>query len=172
MDWIGQESEWERYLEVWRFYQSGQFVDLSGMREDWESESSLEFQSGRFTPRESLSVVGVVYRFTEIFELASRLATTEAGDDQIRIDIVVKGVKGRALWIDPSRVGFPREHTLSIGEIPYQIDVSRVELLADKRDLALKPAIELFRRFGWDPGLEILRDMQANLLKRGSSVTA
>ena len=39
VDWIGQESEWERFVEVWRIYQSGQFVDVAGMTEDWHDQS-------------------------------------------------------------------------------------------------------------------------------------
>lgn len=170
LDWIGQESEWEQHLEVWRFYQSGQFVDFSGMKEDWMSESILSTRSEKMKPGSFLSVVGVVFRFTEIFELASRLAMTEAGDDQIRLDIAVKSIKGRALWMDPSRVGFPLEHKSEIGEVPYQVDISRVELVTETRELALKPAIELFQRFGWNPSLATLRDMQEQLVRKGSMI--
>src|SRR5437764_1712195 len=35
LDGIDLESEWEHYLEYWRFYQSGQFVDFLAMSEDW-----------------------------------------------------------------------------------------------------------------------------------------
>src|SRR5438093_8765937 len=35
LDYIGQECDWEDILEIWRFYQSGQFVHISGMRYDW-----------------------------------------------------------------------------------------------------------------------------------------
>src|SRR3989337_3033873 len=41
VDWVGQESEWEEFLEIWRFYRSGQFVDLAGIPEDWRDQSKL-----------------------------------------------------------------------------------------------------------------------------------
>ena len=51
----------------------------------------------------------------------------------------------------------------SISDIPYEIDLPRVKLMSEPRELALKSAIELFRRFDWDPNLEVLRDMRAEL---------
>ena len=35
LDWIGQEINWSYYIELWRFYQSGQFVHMSALAEDW-----------------------------------------------------------------------------------------------------------------------------------------
>ena len=111
------------------------------------------------------------FRFTEIFEFASRLASTEAGDHQMYLKISLRVLKGRTLWMDRSRVDFPWKGELSIAEFPYQVNVSRTQLLAESRDLALQPAIELFRLFGWDPNLGTLRDMQEQLVRRGSTVT-
>ena len=34
-DWIGQEIDWALCFELWRFYQSGQFIFYSGMLSDW-----------------------------------------------------------------------------------------------------------------------------------------
>ena len=34
-DWIGQGISWDSIVELWRFYQSGQFVHYFGMPEDW-----------------------------------------------------------------------------------------------------------------------------------------
>jgi hypothetical protein len=58
-------------------------------------------------------------------------------------------------------------HEASIRELPYKVDVTRIELIADSRKLALAPAIELFRRFGWDPGADVLTEMQSELWKPG-----
>src|SRR4051794_18820207 len=41
IDWAGQEFQWNHFLEIWRMYQSGQFVHVSGMFEDWFDESGL-----------------------------------------------------------------------------------------------------------------------------------
>src|SRR5687767_10661014 len=35
-DWIGQEIDWKDHIELWRLYQSGQFVSVLGLWYDWE----------------------------------------------------------------------------------------------------------------------------------------
>ena len=163
LDWVEQEFEWEYYLEVWRFYQSGQFVYYGGLVLDWADQASFGKQ-GYPSPRTILSVVDVVYRLTEIFEFASRLALSEAGDEQIHIEIELAGLRDRALWVDPAkRMPFPLEQVAAIEEFPYEINITLTRLIAESRELALKPALELFRRFGWDPNIEVLREMQSNL---------
>ena len=66
-DWIGQSSEWEHLLEAWRFYQSGQFVDLSGIWEDWRDQSSLHPAGGDWRQGQTLGVGDALFRLTEIF---------------------------------------------------------------------------------------------------------
>jgi len=165
IDWIGQESEWEIFLEIWRFYQSGQFIDIAGMHEDWyDQRHSIPAAFGDWRPGLILGIGNTLFRFTEIFEFAARLAMTQAGDDTMHIEITVSNLAGRKLWVDsPSRMPMLHDYTASIRELPYQIELSRTELIAAPRELALKPAIELFRRFGWNPSRDILRDHQKEL---------
>ena len=173
IDWIGQESEWCQYLEVWRFYQSGQFVGFRAMEEDWlnQLENHPLFDNWPlpkgWKPGSLLGVENVVFQYAEIFELAARLSLTEAGDEQMHLEIGLRGLTDRTLQVENRRVPL-REKKASIAEFPYKIDLSRTQLITEPRDLALKSALELFRRFGWDPGLEVLRDIQAGLLHRGS----
>ena len=170
-DWIGQEIVWSYHLELWRFYQSGQFVHISALAEDWLDESKDAATAKVWNPGHSLSVERTVFRFTEIFELASRLALTEAGDDQMHVEILVSGLGGRGLRVSPeTRMPLPLRMKASIKELPYKVDLSRTQLITEPRDLALKPALELFQRFGWDPSLEILRDIQGELFRQGSHV--
>ncbi len=105
-----------------------------------------------------------VYRFTEIFEFASRLALTSAGDQQPHIDIESHNLEGRRLWVDEmNRLPFHQKHGASIKMLPYSVDVSRTLLVAQPRELALTPMVELFQRFGWDPDATILKEMQSKL---------
>ncbi len=165
IDWIGQESDWEHFLEIWRFYQSGQFIDITGMDEDWyDQRHSIPAALGDWRPGSILGIGNTLFRFTEIFEFASRLAMTQAGDDIMRVEITVSNLEGRKLWVDSSsRMPIRYDYVASISEFPYQIELSRSELIAAPRELALKPAIELFRRFGWDPSQDMLRDHQKEL---------
>lgn len=165
IDWIGQESEWEGYLEIWRFYQSGQFIDIAGMHEDWlDQRRSLPTAREDWRPGLILGIGNALFRFTEIFEFAARLAITQAGEDIMHIEITVSGLEGRKLWVDsPSRMPMRHNYEASITELPYQVELSRTELIATPRELALKPTIELFQRFGWEPSQDVLRDQQKEL---------
>jgi len=165
IDWIGQESDWEHFLEIWRFYQSGQFIDITGMDEDWyDQRQSIPAALGDWRPGLILGIGNALFRFTEIFEFAARLAMTQAGDDIIRIEITIINLEGRKLWVDShSRMPLRHNYTASIREFPYQIELSRTELIATPRELALKPTTELFRRFHWDPSQDVLRNQQKEL---------
>ena len=161
-DWVEQASEWKHYLELWRFYQSGQFVDFIGMEEDWLDQFHDWPLPKDWKPRSYLGVKNAVFQFSEIFEFAARLSLTEAGDEQMHLEIDIRGLKGRALELDAaSRRRSLAEKKAAISELPYKIDVSKTELITASKELALKPAVELFRRFGWDPSLDLLRDMQS-----------
>ena len=89
----------------------------------------------------------------------------------MHVEILVNGLGGRALQVNPeTRMPLPLSMKASIKELPYNVDLSRTQLITEQRDLALKPALELFRRFGWDPSLELLRDIQGGLFCQGSHV--
>lgn len=161
VDWVGQESEWEQYLETWRFYQSGQFVDLAGIPEDWRDQSRLWPADQGWKYGALLGIGDALFRFTEIFEFAARIALTEAGDALIRIEVTISGLAGRKLWVDlHNRWPMFRKYEASLQDLPYTLELSRDELVAQPRELALKPAIELFARFGWIPNVAALRDIQ------------
>ena len=169
-DWIEQASKWEEYLEFWRFYQSGQFVDFVALDEDWREQSTISAIPKDWKPGKFLDIEDTAFQLTEFFEFASRLALTEAGDEQMHLEITISGLKGRTIRFEPGRVPFRQQKTASISELPYKVDLSRLQLITEARELALKPAVELFKCFGWNPSLEILKDMQDELLHRRSGV--
>ncbi len=158
-NWVGQEFEWDMYLEIWRFYQSGQFVHISGMPSDWRDQSGLSPVDQNWKPSAWLGIGDTLFTFQEVFELAARLALTAAGDEQMRVEVTASGLEGRALLVDSHRrLPMFREHRASIHELPYKIDIGQADLVADPREFALKAAVELFRRFNWEPSLQMLQE--------------
>jgi len=141
------------------------------MADDWIDLSKWREAPDGWKRGQTLSLEEVVLQFAEIFEFAARLSFTDAGNDVMRLEITVAGLDGRLLRVEPSR-WLRKGYIASIDELPYQIDLTRLQLVAEPRELSLAPAVELFRRFDWDPSLEVLRDIQENYLKRGSSVIA
>ena len=167
IDWIGQESEWDEYLELWRFYQSGQFVNFKGLYEDWRDNSTRRQPPPNWAPGQYLEVEDTLLQFTEIFEFAARLAFTQAGDARMCLDLCVHNLAGRGLKLDRQRKGSSYFSTLtaSVKEMPYKVELPAVKLVANPAELALRPAAELFQRFGWDPGIAMLRDIRDERLR-------
>ena len=167
-DWIGQEISWDCIRELWRFYQSGQFIHYFGMPENWDKAFGL---LPRFDGKVSLDPKVLLLQFTEIFEFASRLTFTAAGDEGLRVDIKVDNIKdhllilpgygsGKASWIPESHKKYMHHKT----------DVSKIELVADRRELALTSALKLFDCFEWHPDIGLLRDLQEQMVRRGPAV--
>ncbi len=171
-DWIGQEINWDSIVELWRFYQSGQFVHYSGMLSDWSKHT------GTFTgmpsqwdsdvpgaPHVLLDIKEVIVRLAEIFEFAARLASTEAGDRQMHLKIEFNSIEHYLLRVSPNNeVDRFRGMVDPTPKIPFELDLNAIDLKSNTKELALKPAAELFGLFGWKPGISILRDIKSELL--------
>ncbi len=167
-DWISQEISWDCIRELWRFYQSGQFIHYFGMPEDRSETVGL---LPRIDGKVSLDVKGIVLQFTEIFEFAASLTFTAAGEEGLRVNIKVDNIEdhllilpgfgpGKASWIPEARKKY----------MHHQIDVSKIELVAEKRELALTSALLLFECFNWSPDIELLRDLQEQMVRKGPVV--
>ena len=164
IDWIGQEFEWEHYISVWRFYRSGQFIHVSGMPIDWRDQSSFWPADEQWKAGTLLGVGDAIFCFTEIYEFAARLALSDAGDEQMHVNITVGNLEGRMLYVDSHRrFSFLRAYTSSIEKYPHSIDVSTSELIARPRDIALEAASELLKRFGYNGTIDSLRDWQSEI---------
>ncbi len=153
IDWIGQEKEseiWE-IVELWRFYQSGQFV-------------CYKSRVPNHNKCQPLDPMSLVVSFSEIFEFAARLSHSHAGDDWMHLDVTLAGID-RPLKVGASLFQLTDEANT---DVQYKVDLSTLDLVTKTRELALKPVAELFHRFGWNPGIDYLRDYQDELLFRRS----
>ena len=135
------------------------------MPEDWDKAFGL---LPRFDGKVSLDPKVILLQLTEIFEFASRLTFTAAGDEGLRVDIKVDNIEdhllilpgygsGKASWIPEARKNC----------MYHKTDVSKIELVADRRELALTSALNLFECFNWSPDIELLRDLQDQSVRKG-----
>ena len=103
-----QESYMESYvhhecfLEVFRFYQSGQFIQYMGIKEDRLDPESLRFTQWTPTQRPPseqhyLDLTMTLYQLTEIFLFAAKLAADGVFSDQAQISIKIHGTNHRSL---------------------------------------------------------------------------
>lgn len=156
---IGQDIDWEHHLETRRFYQSGQFVHLSGLMDDWRDRLRIWPATNGWRPCAILPVVDTVSRLSEICEFAARLALGDAGDERMYLEVRLGGLADRALR-DESRGHDPVFTTGSeragIGEFVAIREYARDELIADARSIAGRLARDLFQQFGWNVPSELL----------------
>src|SRR6202521_1656318 len=105
-DHIEQEFQWDMYIEALRFYQSGLFVHLAGLSEDWRDVSGFWPKDEYWRAGSELGIERTIFRVTEIFDFASRLSQTPAGDEVMHIEVKLVGLSGRRLAVGPNRMPF------------------------------------------------------------------
>jgi len=160
VDWIEASVDGGTHLESWRMYQSGLFVGFFGVWSDWRDQSYFEGPPVGWRAGAVLPVADTVVRYTEILEFAARLALTPAGADRMHLTITLRQLADRTLWMDVPNRRFFSNRTASLAQFPQSFDMPRQDLIAQPKHLALQAAGELFDRFSWTPGPDLLRDLQ------------
>jgi hypothetical protein len=164
-DWVGSDYRISWIIETWRLYQSGQFIYFGGMLTDWRDQSPSMAREG-WKPGDELAIEEAIYRCTEFFAFASRLALTDAyhADNHVHIEILVSGLQGRALSVDPyKRLPLFRDFVTSANRVLYAETLKKEELIAHSRELAFQPARRIFERFNWHPSMEYLQAIQSEI---------
>lgn len=162
LKWIGHEFDFLNFIEAWRFYQSGQFAQRSAMWLDWRDQATGGVVPKGWVPGSGIGMNETVIRFTEIFELASRLSLAEPNLEGMRLDITICNIQGRFLFNEnPMQTGFAHKYTTSILEFPYVKNFSRQELISQSAALALDASTEFFARFDWSPTKDFLKAIQS-----------
>ncbi len=167
LDWVGQDSEWEHHLDSWRLYKSGLFLAMTAIPDDWRDRSSVWPPHENWKAGTRLGVGDAVFSLTEFLEMASRLAMSAVGDEQMRITVSLHGARGRLLRIEsPTRGDLLEPYESHVDEIPLEWRGDRTKLIGATWDLAAKQAYRLFQVFGWDAQPGVLEDFQRELRER------
>jgi hypothetical protein len=172
-DYVWSEIDWEIYKEYWRFYQSGQFVHYFGCLEDWWQGSTLDAKLGaQYKPTEVLELIMTLYRLTEIYEFASRLAQKEVFDEHMSLIVELHGMRDRRL-ICLSKPFFSAFGPYISQEADLKFESTLVvhDLIARAAEHALEQSLKVFERFNWrdtrtPENVSNLKVDQRNLLER------
>ena len=166
-DWIGQDVDAKivSHYEAWRFWTSGQFAHLRCVSADWrEGEEAVRIPPG-FSG--VIEVWEILYYLTEVFELAARLALSDAGADSMVVEATLSGLSDRGLIVGQhNRMEFFQPHRSRVQQLTREVTLSREVLVAQVRSEAAKMALEFFERFGWRPSIEQLIEHQEELIER------
>lgn len=168
-DSVSQRVSWEHFREIWRFYQSGQFVSLRALPSDWRQHSRLwPPPNDRWQPGVEQPLIDSLITIVEIFEFAARLANSEAGDRTMVISVRVGGLKGRTLVMDGLRRGpfsWTQPAQISVLDLTTHT-IERERLMADPLEPAFVCASDLYARFGREFSRETMKDWLKDLRRR------
>src|SRR5262249_46489494 len=110
-----------------------------------------------------------VYRVTEIYEFAARLAAKGIFSSDLSITVELHGMKDRGLVITAHmRAPLLENYICRVDDLPYPPKVVSIEtLLAQSSELALENIVWFFERFNWQNiPVHVIRDDQRRLLER------
>lgn len=160
--------DWAHHIELWRMYESTQFIDYLALREDWATERGWRTDKYAIKPMTLLGVTGLVYQVTEIYHFIARLAASGIYRDGVELVVELHNTKGRKLWIeDPLRADFFEERKTGAETIRWEKAHTKEELLQQPTKLALKAILYVCDRFGWhSPSIQTIEQDQDNLIHR------
>lgn len=174
IDWIESGTDFIHIKEYWRFYQSAQFVYYSAIRDDYRKEKIMRklpspiyvyAPSYEDVPSRFMSYTNIVYRITEIYEFASRLAEKDVFGNSFNLSIAFKGMEDRLLitWTGD----FSQPFICKLNEFEYQPsgEYKTNDFIANKHKYSEDCIVWIFQRFNWDsPPRALIREEQRKLL--------
>jgi len=165
-DYVWQDVDWAYFIALWRYYQSGQFIHFWAMQEDWPELTPFG-NAAIWKPGTCLWYKRTVFTFTEIYELAARLATKGLLGDSCTVSVTLHKMKGRTIRTeDPSRLLF-HDYTCAIDPVCCKMTLSTADLIARSAEIAREQTVSLFHRFNWDHITPLaLKEDQAELLRK------
>ncbi len=156
------------YNEIARLYQSGQFVHLLALREDfrhengWPTEEPLPSDSPKF-----IDFIGILYTLTELIEFIRRLSNTNVYASGLELSIQLHKTGGRRLISYDRDRELYGEYVCSSPSISYQNSISSDDIPYLESDFAVEIAKYFYERFTWlNPLTSVLKDAQLRLLER------
>jgi len=160
--------DWYDEKELWRMYQSGQFLHYFGLRDDWSELSHWGIvPDAASEPKNTLNIIGeVIYEITEVFEFLSRLAKNGIYDEGVRVTISLNKTKDRELTVkDALRAPLMGAYKATLDKIEFTKEYRKDEVLAQSKELAFDVVLYIFERFGWhNPPIATIKRDQENLL--------
>jgi len=176
-DWVGESFKGNNYCEsitddgyqhkeIWRMYQSGQFIHYLALREDWGYKGDIGLNAE--DSRKIQSIILTLYTVTEIFLFVSRLASNYQFDDHIYLMLKLHDAYDRQLvFSTPDRTLYDDYICRIDDPVTIENTFSVTDILSNSPHMAMDTVIRIFRLFNWNSTqiADILRDDQEEFVK-------
>lgn len=159
--------DWQAHKEIWRIYQSGQFIHLLALREDWYEESEwFKEIAKKIKPETSLGIIHATYLITEIFEFLRRLVSENLYNEGIKVVISLNNAQNRVLWLeDGSRVPLSKTYSTASSILEYSKEFSKNQIETNSKNISLEVIKFFFDKFGWHHcPIDVVKSDQEKLL--------
>lgn len=168
--WIQSGSDFGNHVEIWRFYQSGQFVhqraELSQRIGPYENMSDPRGGQVRPEPR-YVDFIEVLYTATEVLEFARNLAYRGVLTPSASLTIELHNAAGLRLIAPPGRIMSGMYLYQNDEPIQWSAIQPAPMLVATAPDIALQATISMLECFGWrDVSRAMLEVDQHRFLER------
>ncbi|HLZ71357.1 MAG TPA: hypothetical protein VKV26_15765 [Dehalococcoidia bacterium] len=167
-DFIQSGSDFGNHVELWRMYQSGQFVHQFAMRGDRVpmSSESAHHRENRAPGSPHINFIDVLYTLTEILEFSKGLAYRGVLDSAGSLRIELNGTKSRMVSAPTGRMIHGR-YVADQDSIGWSATQPAAILIADAPRLAVDATIRILKRFNWpEPPRALLEEEQRRFLER------
>lgn len=166
-NYVEGATNWGAAKELWRLYQSGQFIHLGSLKEDWMKEDTW-FANRQEEPGAVLDVVNTVYTLTELFEFLSRLTRFGIYKEGVEVSVGLHNTEGRRLEIfDPRRARLFGEYRCKIPDIVFGRTLTEAVAIEKSKDTALDATLHFFYSFQWkNPPVDLIENDQQRLLEK------
>jgi hypothetical protein len=165
--------DWEHYKQIFTLFQSGQFVLISGVSEDWvdESERLQMSELNSYKEQKILSFVSTTYYFTEVFIFISKFINSDLFQDvsDFHVKFSLKNTNNRTLkMFGANRVEFFKDYTSTAGDIKiYNRTINSKTFAKTWKKELLNSTINFYKYFGdYVPNSKVIESDIDNLLER------
>lgn len=159
--------------EIWRLFFDGEFIHYDALNEDWYASDAWVANQAPYNTVSSHTVVdtiNILFRLTEFFEFAKRLAISDFYNSDIMINIELRHVMDRRLvLLDQRRVPLRGNYRSAQDTISaFNKSVSVRDLRVESSNYALEAAVRVFHLFQWNTVSkdQLLADQQKLLERR------
>lgn len=167
LDYIESFVDWQMYKEVWRLYQTGQFIHFFSMKEDWFEDYRGLAPSGwaSTTPGTTFGYINNLFNISEIYEFGARLAQKAIFGGEVVFTVGLFGMERRRLVsLDTPRL-IHRDFICRVNELPFERRFSVEEFIAKNQELALDHFIWILERSNFaNPPRDFLEREQKEFL--------
>ncbi len=155
---------WDKFAELFRLYQSGQFIGMFALYED----TIGQVYGKNIEPGKYLDFISTVYRMTEIVIFIRNLMEG-TGVDEGELTIEINGTNNRELEVIFSQNIFPlnSNYICHLDKVVAQVSIKKDDIVTNYLEMARGLLKSVFEDFNWtNYSDQTIKTHQENFLNR------